>query len=273
MKKTLAVAILPVLIFSLLGLTSCKNRSTNKEQKKIVFEQGETLQSEIKKSVYPLPSSAEVIKMLSDLGVDYLSDISNPVKNVNNYFSNSKRAINIGVYGADLSYATLYDMQQEIINYLGAIRSLTNELNMSKVYDESLYEKLKVNFDNKDTLVAILTDVYNNTYANLSDNNQQVLALLVVGGSWVEGMYLTTHVSQAAYNVAGISRVLLEQKQSFELYLEIARPYADDPDLSEFIKLLDPIKQVYEGLSTSLTSQNINDITRAIESIRSKVVI
>jgi ribosomal protein S11 len=86
---------------------------------------------------------------------------------------------------------------------------------MSKIYNEDLYNKIKQNFDNKDELVKILTSAFNDTYAYLSDNDQQPLALLVVGGAWVEGMYLTTHVSEAAYQVAGISKVLLEQKKSF----------------------------------------------------------
>ena len=96
------------------------------------------------------------------------------------------------------------------------------------------------------------------------------LLCLVVGGAWVEGMYLTTHVSEAAYQVAGISRVLLEQKKSFELYLEITEPYMSDPSVSDFVKLLDPIKKVYEGLRTSLTEQNIKDITKAIDRCKSK---
>ena len=62
------------------------------------------------------------------------------------------RAINLGVYGADLSYATLYNIQQEVINYLDAIRSLANELNMSKIYNEALYDQNKANFDNRDEL-------------------------------------------------------------------------------------------------------------------------
>ena len=273
MKKTIAVVILPVLILSLTGLTSCKNRAAKLEQKKVELEQVKSLETEIEKNVYPLPTSAEVIKMLSELEVGYIIGISNPVENTKKYFSSTNRAINLGVYGADLSYATLYNIQQEVINYLNAIRSLANELNMSKIYDESLYEKIKKNFDNRDTLVTILTDAFNNTYAYLSDNDQQALALLVVGGAWVEGMYLTTHVSEAAYNVAGIARVLLEQKKSFELYLKITKPYADEPSVNDFFKLLDPMKKVYEGLNTSLTTQNIIDITKAIEGIRRQVVL
>ncbi len=135
-----------------------------------------------------------------------------------------------------------------------------NELNMSKIYNEALYDRIKKNFDNRDELVRILTGAFNDTYGYLADNDQQALALLVVGGAWVEGMYLTTHVSEAAYQVAGISKVLLEQKKSFELFLEITKPYANDPSISDFVKMLDPVKKVYEGLGTSLTEQNIKDI-------------
>ena len=85
-------------------------------------------------------------------------------------------------------------------------------------------------------------------------------------------MYLTTNVSEAAYQVAGISKVLLEQKKSFELFLEITKPYANDASVSDFVKELDPVKKVYEGLGTSLSDQNIMDITKAIGAVRAKIV-
>ena len=272
MKKAIAVIILPILIFSVLGLGSCKNRSEKKDQKKMELNEVDTIKSEIEKNVYPLPTSADVIKTLSELEVGYILGISNPVENTKKYFTSASKAINMGGYGADLSYATLYNIQQEVINYLNAIRSLANELNMSKIYDETLYDRIKDNFDKRDELVNILTEAFNNTYAYLSENDQQTLALLVVGGAWVEGMYLTTHVSEAAYQVAGIAKVLIEQKESFELFLDITKPYLEDPDIKEFVNTLEPIRKVYEGLTTSLTNQNIIDITKAIESIRSKII-
>jgi hypothetical protein len=272
MKKILAGIIIPVLIIALISQTSCKNRAAEKQQKKAEIEQEKSIEKKIEENVYPLPTSAEVIKMLTNLEVGYIIGISNPVGNAKKYFSSTTRAINTGVYGADLSYVTLYNMQQQVIDYLSAIRSLTNELNMSKIYDESLYDSIKKNFDRKDDLVRILTSAFNNTYTYLADNDQQTLALLVVGGAWVEGMYLTTHVSEAAYQVSGISKVLLEQKKSFEIYLEITKPYMNDPAVSDFVKKLDPIKKVYEGLGTSLTEQNIKDITAAITGIRTQIV-
>jgi hypothetical protein len=240
--------------------------------KKIEGEQVETLEKQIEKNVYPLPTSAEVIKMLTELEVGYIFGITNPVENSKKYFSSTKRAINLGVYGADLSYTSLYNMNQEVINYMDAIRSIANELNMSKIYNAELYDKIKLNYDNRDELVKILTDSFNETYAYLTENEQQTLALLVVGGAWVEGMYLTTHVSEAAYQVAGISRVLLEQKKSFDIFLEITQPYNTDPSISDFLKLLEPVKKVYEGLGTSLTEDNIKAITKVITEVRAEIV-
>jgi hypothetical protein len=274
MKKAIAVIIIPMLILSFSGLNSCKNRAEKAKpgEKDLEIEQVQMLEEEIEKNVYPLPTSAEVIKMLSELEVGYIMGIANPVANARKYLTSSGKAINMGVFGADLSYATLYNMQQEVLNYLDAIRSLANELNMSQIYDENLYDRIRQNQDKKEELVTILTEAFDKTYAYLSQNDQQGLALLVVGGAWVEGMYLTTHVSEAAYQVAGISKVLIEQKESFDLFLEITQPYMDDPNVKEFVDKLEPIKKVYEGLTTSLTNQNIIDITKAIETIRGQIV-
>jgi uncharacterized membrane-anchored protein YhcB (DUF1043 family) len=273
MKRTFTSVILLIMTFGLVIMPSCKNRSAERTKKKVELEKVKEIQGQIETNVYPLPTSAQVIKMLTELQVGYIIGISNSVENTKKYFTSQSRALNLGVYGADLSYATLYNVEQEVINYLNSIRTLASELNMGQLYNEELYDKIKKNFDNRDELVNILTKAFNDSYSYLSDNGQQSLALLVVGGAWVEGMYLTTHVSEAAYNIAGISGVLLEQKKSFEMYLDITKPYAGDPVISDFLKLLDPIKEVYKGLGTSLNEQNIKDITRAIEDVRSKVVL
>ena len=272
MKKIFAGFILPLLIISVTSLVSCKNSTTAKQQKKAEKEQVKALEGQIETNVYPLPTSAEIIRMLTDLEVGYIIGISNPVENSKKYLTSSTRAINLGVFGADLSYVTLYNQVQAVITYLDAIRSLSNELNISKVYNEDLYNKIKQNIDNRDELVKILTSAFSETYGYLSDNEQQPLALLVVGGAWVEGMYLTTHVSEAAYQVAGISRVLLEQKKSFETFLDITKPYLTDQSVGDFVKRLDPVKKVYEGITTSLTEQNIKDITTVIVDVRKQIV-
>jgi hypothetical protein len=272
MKKTIAAVIIPLLVLSLTGCTSCKDKTAAKKLKNTEAEQKE-LEQEIKKNVYPLPTSASVIKMLTDLEVGFMIGITNPAENVKKYYTSAKRSINLGVYGADLSYVTLYNNNQEVITYMDVIRGLANDLYMSKIYNAALYDSIKKNFDIRDRLVNILTNAFNDTYAYMSENDQQTLALLVVGGAWVEGMYLTCNVSGIAYQVAGISKVLIEQKKSFELYLELTKPYMNDSMIGDFVNNLEPIKKVYAGLGTSLTLDNINDITKAISTVREKIIL
>ncbi len=275
MKKAITLLLIPALLVGLSGITGCRQdaeKRVKRENQKRELEKIDTIEKSIEKNVYPLPTSAEVIKMLSDLDVGYQFGLTNPKESASKYISSYSRSVNMGVFGADLSYCTLYNINQEVINYLNAIRTIANELNMSKIYDETLYDRIKANVDKKDELVLILTDAFNKTYSYLAENEQQNLALLVVGGAWVEGMYLTCNVSEAAYQVAGISENLLTQKKSFDMYLEITKPYQTDPYISDFLKKLEPIKKVYAGLTTSLTMQNIMDITKAINEIRVQII-
>ena len=64
-------------------------------------------------SDYPLPSSFEVTKLLVEAGASYILNLCNPVDNVNRYISLKSKALNLGVYGADLSYAATYNQAQE----------------------------------------------------------------------------------------------------------------------------------------------------------------
>lgn len=275
MKKAIAAIIIPILVLSFIALTSCNSCNNSGAAKKLTTTEAEQLpklQKEISTHVYPLPTSAKIIKMLTDLDVGYMIGLTNPAPNVKKYYLSYTRSINLGVYGADLSYVSLYNNTQEVTTYLDVIRSLSNDLNMAKIYDRSLYDSIRKNIDNRNRLVDILTTTFDNIYNYMADNDQQTLALLVVGGAWVEGMYLTTNVSEAAYNVATIANVLLEQKKSFETFLDLTKTYMGDTMIRDFVKELEPIKAVYATLGTSLTDANIKDIKTAMEKIRTKII-
>lgn len=270
--KKIVIVLLPVLILTVTGLFSCKNQKGSDDQEKIDIQEIEELAKEIKEAVYPLPTSVEVIEMLTGLEVGYMVGVSNFTENVNNYVTSKSKALNLGVYGADLSYATLYNMNQDVINYLDAIRVLANDLSMPHLYSQELYDDIKNNFDNRDQLVNVLTKAFDGTFSFLNENDQQSQALMVVAGAWVEGMYITTHISESVFHVEGIVSVLLEQKKSFELFIDLATSHADDPVVKEILDMFEPMKKVYEGIDTSLSEKNVKDITREVALIREKLV-
>jgi hypothetical protein len=272
MKKTFTKMLVVVMIVTAAGSYSCKNRGETKNQKKINMVELENLEEKIEENVYPLPTSAEVIKKLADMDLGYILGSTNSPDNARNYVESYNRSVNLGVYGADLSYATLYNMQQDVIDYLSAIRTLALEQNLSKIYDESLYDRIKANFDNRDTLVTILTSAFDNTYSYMVDAGQANLALLMVGGAWVEGMYLTLTVSESGGHLSGFESVLLDQKKSFELFEELSRPHAEDPLVARLLAVVQPVRDVYATLGTSLTMENIEAMKKAVNAVRSELI-
>ena len=112
MKKAISFLLIPVLLIGL-SVTGCRQdseRKKNKEQMKVEMNQIDTIEKRIEKNVYPLPTSASVIKMITDLDVGYQFGLTNPKENATKYISSSSRSINMGVFGADLSYCTLYNI-------------------------------------------------------------------------------------------------------------------------------------------------------------------
>jgi hypothetical protein len=104
------------------------------------------------------------------------------------------------------------------------------------------------------------------------DGGQVNLALLMVGGAWVEGMYLTMAVSESGAHVSGFESVLLEQKKSFETLEELATPHTDDALVSKMLADMKPIKDMYATLGTSLTMQNVEDLKKAVSTVRTELI-
>lgn len=205
-----------------------------------------------------------------DLG--YILGAINPPANARNYVESYNRSVNLGVYGADLSYVTLYNMQQEVIDYLAAIRTLALEQNLSKIYDESLYDRIKASFDDRDTLVTILTDAFDRTYSYMLDAGQANLSVLMLGGAWVEGIYLTLLVSESGAHVSGFETALLSQRKAFEEFDELAAAYNSDPLVSRLLTALQPIRDLYAGLGEGLTLEDIERLKQTVTTVRAELI-
>jgi hypothetical protein len=75
--------------------------------------------------------------------------------------------LNLGVYGADLSYAGTYEMNQEIMKYLQVSKQLIEELNISTSFNRGFVERVERNLEDKDSLINIVSESFNDTYVFL----------------------------------------------------------------------------------------------------------
>ncbi len=262
-----------ILVAVVISFSGCKNRNQNNKASNPMEQAHKThIKKEVKSFIYPLPTSYEVIQMLKDIGISYIIGISNPPDRVNQYLSLKSKALALGVSGADLSYASIYNMRQDILNYLDAIKKLGEDLDLKSVYNENIFKRINNNIDNKDTLVNILTNALYDSYnqLNMSDNGN--LALLMVTGSWVEALYLTTHVSDNAYNNYNLVKIIFDQKESLTKLMGVLEEYKDNQDISDLINILAPLQQQYNAIQGSMTEKQLQAISAEVEKIRNKLI-
>lgn len=278
MKSTIIIRTiaLSMLIGGLLFTNySCKPRSgKEKEEKKILIKTiaKEAIKNDLKEFVYPLPTSFEVIEMINDLEIGYDIGVSNLTENADQYFTEKSKAINLGIYGADLSYASTYQMKQEVMLFLETSGKLADDLGIANIYNEELIREVENNIDNKDKLIDIITNSFYDIYSQLNQNGKANLALLGVAGSWVESLFITTRVSSNVYHNIGIVKIIHKQKVSLVKLMDILNDAKGDGNIDEMIKRLKPLNNIYENIDESLSEKQVNSIILEVEKLREQLV-
>jgi hypothetical protein len=218
---------------------------------------------------YPIPTPVEVVSMLQRAGAPYVLGVSNPVSNADKYFTEKSKALNLGVYGADLSYAATYEMNQEIRRYLQVSKQLIDDLNISTSFNRQLVDQVERNLDNKDTLIHLVSDVFHDTYDFLTSNRRDDLSLLVVTGSWIEGMYITSQIALGARDNHELTGIILQQDGPLEVLLSIMEEY---PDLEDLYNELHVIYDFLQEQQSPMAARNLDLFAGMIEELRTEIV-
>lgn len=207
--------------------------------------------SSVNKIVYALPSPLRVISALKKSGGHYIEGIVNPTDNAHKYNTNFARALNMGVYGSDLAYATMHNQTQTSINCLKASKVLGDQLGISAVFSShNIIKRFEYNLSNKDSLLGLITELYRESNAFLRENDNYSDALLMLAGGWVESLYIGTQTYEKEKNPE-ISRHLAEQKLSLENLIKMLNEYKREKNYSELISGLEEIQKVYHDVTLS----------------------
>ncbi|HRH69541.1 MAG: hypothetical protein JNL43_14940 [Flavobacteriales bacterium] len=166
-----------------------------------------------KKIFYSIPSPMETAALLKKAGAEYNSKILNDVKNVDKYTAASQQALNLGVYGADLSYASVFNHTQESMFYTSCSRKLADRLGVMSAFNDSTLELMQANMNDRDALLDIISETYWNVDAYLKENGRDNISALMIAGGWVEGLYIATQVS-ATNDTPDLRQRIAEQKLS-----------------------------------------------------------
>ncbi|MBN2215264.1 MAG: hypothetical protein JW723_13585 [Bacteroidales bacterium] len=256
----------------LLSVSSCRHRSAGTGEGDTAMITKDSLMSEVKEVVYPLPAPLELYQKLEDIGASYIGNVLNPVENIDKYYTEKNKALNLGTYAADLSYVSAYNKKQEMQLYSKNLKTLMDDLNVNINFTDFYSQEMKQKLENKDTVVKIVTNVFYDTYTAMQKEGDTALAALMLTGIWAEGLYIASHISEDTYNNNEIVQIIYDQKNSLQIVLDMLNKTKGNEVTNSMIKALENIKAMYDKTGDSLTKEQLSEITHAIENIRSSII-
>ena len=281
----------------LFGMFSCgPNNTEEKQESSDEFEQAETdLKDQIQEVIYEIPSPSEIPSLLERTGAEYNEAMVNDEAKADQYLTkNEQAALNLGVYASDIGYLISYDKVQEALTYMNAAKKLADNLGITGSFNAGLINRFEENISNKDSLNALLNETLAETDDYLKDNDRNKMAAMVIAGSFVEGLYISTALidtypkdllpeDKRILILTPLMRVVADQKNSLSEVIKMLETVEKSSTTDELITKLKDLKKDYETLNIDeqiknnradlvLSDESLNNITTKTAEIRASIV-
>jgi hypothetical protein len=294
--KFTRLSIILLTFLAIVGLWSCGDSKKEQDQNSTEFNDAEeSVKEQIKGLVYGIPSPSEIPYLLQRTGAEFNQSLLNDRKKADSYGSRSdKAALNLGVYTTDIGYLSSYDKTQEAIDYLNAAKKLADNLGVIGTFDTEVLKSFESNIANKDSLASILDKAVKSTDKYLQDDSKTRLAALLLTGSFIEGLYISTGLIKSYPKdilpddsrnliLTPLITVILNQEKSVDelakmlASIDQAEPIAslskDVQDLQASYRALNIEEQIKNNRSDLvLTDKHLSEITTIVERIRKSIV-
>lgn len=177
----------------------------------------------------------------------YNSSLLNPLNNITNYNESYKAALNLGVYGADLSYLWLFDQQQQAHSYLTAIQQLSNQLTIPREFVDFTYAKVQDQSNELDTLISIARESYYTAEEYLKETGRDYAASLILLGGWIETLYIAVNMYDDP-DPKIVSKIATQKFSSNSLY-KLLKSSQNNENLAEYLLLIKKMNKLFEDLN------------------------
>jgi hypothetical protein len=255
------------------SITSCSNSNEAEvpaASEEVVGQIQEEPTSEVVEDhmFYQVPTPNELFAVLKNAEVAYNRENLNDISNVNKYETKASKALNFGVYTADLAYITSLGQMDDASKFFETIRNLSKDLEIENAVDEVILKRLQSNLENSnaDSLFYLSNETYYNAYSYLEENDRRdVLAMIVVGG-WIEGLNIILNLEPYS-DGSEVCQRIADQKLTLE-NLMIFTSTIENDQLSEIVGELSAIEEVFnseiieeeaEAEATEFTSSESED--------------
>jgi len=285
-------------LFALLavaGLWSCGGGSEKENNSSEFSDAEESLKNQIEDVIYNIPSPSEIPYLLQATGAEFNQGLLNDRNKVDQYSSRTdKAALNLGVYASDIGYLSSYEKTQEAIDYLSSAKKLADNLGVIGSFDLDVLQRFEKNIANKDSLANILNTAVQSSEKYLKDESRNKLAALLLTGSFVEGLYISTGLIKSYPKdllpddsrnlvLTPLMRVILQQEKSVDELTKMLSTIDQAEPIGGLAKDLASLQASYRSLNIEeqiknnrsdlvLTDKNLVEITQIVEKMRKSIV-
>ncbi len=283
LKKSLNPFLLSAMCSALI-FTSCNNTGDVKktESYEVVTDSlSKIMHERLDQIILDMPLPIDIIKSLYKSGAPYNNKILNTAENSDKYTSRSSKAINMGIYGTDLTYSILYNKQQEALEYLKTSKQFAEDIGIPLAFNNNVMENYEANMNNKDSLIDIVYNSFGNLKKALKMNEQFEISTLIIIGSWIEGLYLSTVNFPADKGKTDeLRKKIKEQHSHLSSVLELLEKFQNDEFISEKmlgnqlrLNELKKIENYYNSLSdqNTISDKEIKGLSEILSELRKKI--
>jgi hypothetical protein len=241
------------LLIALVVAGSCKSGGAGKDASleipDSVLNMGIEISEEVMQDIVQnISSPVEMAAMIKELGVPYSNRYISPTDRVGNLTTSYQQALNLGIYAADLGYLNMNNKTSAVIDYLTAIKTLSDAIKVGQFFDFTTLKRLATNSKNLDSLMYISVHSFNEMDKYLHSNNRTNLSALIVTGVWIEGLYLGTQVYEISPNQQLAERIG-EQKLTLDQLVLILDKYQQDKQYANLLVELGKIKDLFNAVT------------------------
>lgn len=202
-----------------------------------------------------LPSPLESAVLIKSAGARFDHALLNNVGNVNLYVTNKSMALNLGIYTCDLSFASMYEQTQLIIDYMNAAKKMADGLGILKAIEQTTIDRLEENINNSEVIMEIVSETFMNSNSYLEENGQPAVAAMVLVGGWFEGLYISTQlVDMNDFNGNKLVGRIIDQKLSIGILLNLLEGSKGNPAVDELIVQVTKLKVVFDKISITTSA-------------------
>ncbi len=228
---------------------ACKNK-TSSSTAKVKAVQADELEDSVKVQTifYNVPSPVEVTGIIQKMNLPYYPDLLNPTSNADNYLTQANKALNIGVYGADLSYTRIHNQYQDAANFLKVIHRFSNDLGIPESSERVLIRRLEKSLQDKDSLLKITVETFTNSDSYLKESQRESIAALIVLGGWIEVLYIATNILERDSSNNKMVKLIAEQRYSVKSMLALMLQFSDEKRVKELIPYLKKLNDKFQEI-------------------------